>query len=124
MVRGQSRTPSCLRGIPELHDVPGQTTIPVCTVSTLTGSPPVCIPYGRRWSVRSSHLYHLTYQRLGAEDAEDLLPLGASHHARLLRALDASPSWRHLGRAAATVEVIGILRGAEHFARSRQVLTS
>jgi hypothetical protein len=74
--------------------------------------------------VRSGHLHHLTYQRLGAEDPEDLLPLCARHHGSLHRALDASPSWRRMGRAAATVATIGLLRRSERIARSGQVLTS
>jgi hypothetical protein len=36
----------------------------------LTGSPPVCLVCGRRWSLRSGHLHHLTYQRIGAEEPE------------------------------------------------------
>src|SRR5665811_1498150 len=42
---------------------------------TLTGTSPVCLVCGRRWSVRSGHLHHLTYQRLGAEEPTDLMPL-------------------------------------------------
>jgi hypothetical protein len=42
--------------------------------ATLTASPlvfPVC---GQRWSQRSGHLHHPTYQRLGAGDAGELAP--------------------------------------------------
>ena len=80
---------------------------------TLTGSPPVCLVCGRRWSLRSGHLHHLTYQRLGAEEPADLMALCARDHARLHAVLDASPSWRRLGRAAATVGIIGMLRRRE-----------
>ena len=91
---------------------------------TLTGSPPVCLVCGRRWSVRSGHLHHLTYQRLGAEEPEDLMPLCNRDHTRLHDLLDGSPSWRRLGRAAATVGIIGVLRRCERGARDGRELAS
>ena len=91
---------------------------------TLTGSPPVCLVCGRRWSLRSGHLHHLTYQRLGAEDPADLIGLCARDHARLHSVLDASPSWRRLGRGAATVGIIAMLHRREHAARNGQKLVS
>jgi 5-methylcytosine-specific restriction endonuclease McrA len=87
---------------------------------TLTGSPPVCLVCGRRWSLRSGHLHHLTYQRLGAEEPADLWPLCGRDHARLHAVLDASPSWRRLGRAAATVGIIGLLHRRERAAPDAQ----
>ena len=87
---------------------------------TLTGSPPVCLVCGRRWSLRSGHLHHLTYQRLGAEEPEDLIALCGHDYARLHAVLDASPSWRRLGRAAATVGIIAMLRRRERAARDGQ----
>jgi type IV secretion system protein VirD4 len=62
----------------------------------------------------------LTYQRLGAEDPADLMALCARDHARLHAVLDASPSWRRLGRAAATVGIIAMLRRSERAARAGQ----
>jgi hypothetical protein len=41
---------------------------------TLTASPPVFPVCGQRWSVRSRHLDHLTDQRLGAEELDELTP--------------------------------------------------
>ena len=80
---------------------------------TLTGSTPVCLVCGRNWSVRSGHLHHLTYQRLGSEEPADLMPLCGRDHARLHDVLDASSSWRRLGREAATVGIIEMLRRSE-----------
>ena len=91
---------------------------------TLTGSPPVCLVCGRRWSLRSGHLHHLTYQRIGAEEPEDLIALCGHDYARLHAVLDASPSWRRLGRAAATVGIIGMLRRRERATRDGQELAS
>ena len=91
---------------------------------TLTGSPPVCLVCGRRWSLRSGHLHHLTYQCLGAEDPADLMALCDRCHARLHAVLDHSPSWRRQGRAAATVGIIGMLRSMERAARHGQELAS
>ena len=91
---------------------------------TLTGSPPVCLVCGRRWSVRSWHLHHLTYQRLGAEKLVDLLQLCGRDHARPHAVLDRSPSWRRMGRAAATVGIIGMLRRSERAVQHGQELTT
>ena len=91
---------------------------------TLTGSPPVCLVCGLRWSLRSGHLHHLTCQGLGAEDPADLMALCARDHARLHAVLDTSPSWRRLGRAVATVGTIALLRRRERVARDVQELAS
>jgi len=91
---------------------------------TLTDSPPVCLVCGRNWSVRSGHLHHLTYQRLGAEEPEDLLQLCARDHGRLHDVLDASPSWRRLGRAAATIGIIAMLHRSERAVHNGEELAS
>jgi len=91
---------------------------------TLTGSPPVCLVCGRRWSVRSGHLHHLTYQRLGAEEPEDLMPMCSRDHGRLHAVLDRSPSWRRLDRPAATVGIIGMLRRSRGAVQNGQELPS
>lgn len=91
---------------------------------TLTGSPPVCLVCGRNWSVRSGHLHHLTYQRLGAEEPADLMPLCSLDHGHLHDVLDASPSWRRLGREAATVGIVGVLRRSERAVHNGEELAS
>jgi hypothetical protein len=45
-------------------------------------------------------------------------------HARLHAVLDTSPSWRRLGRAAATVGIIGMLRRRERASRDGQEMAS
>jgi hypothetical protein len=74
--------------------------------------------------VRSGHLHHLTYQRLGAEEPADLMPLCGRDHGRLHDVLDGSPSWRRHGREAATVGIIGVLRRSERAARPGGELAS
>jgi len=45
-------------------------------------------------------------------------------HGRLHDVLDASPSWSSLGRAAATIAIIGALRRSERAARDGKWLAS
>ena len=77
---------------------------------TLTGTPPHCMVCGKQWTLRTGQLHHGTYMRLGAEEPEDLYPLCAVDHAKLHELFDNSPTWRRLGRSAATVGIIGMLR--------------
>lgn len=71
---------------------------------------PVCLVCGQRWSLRSGQLHHVTYMRLGAEEQDDLIPLCARHHAQLHEVWDRFSHWRRLGRAAATVGILEMLR--------------
>jgi hypothetical protein len=80
---------------------------------TAHGTPPVCLVCDRAWSLRSGHLHHLTYARLGAEDDRDLVPLCARHHRRLHEVLDRSSYWRTLGREQASLRIIAMLRRSE-----------
>src|SRR3954471_20643956 len=63
---------------------------------TAAGTPPVCAACGSRWTLKTGHLHHLTYMRLGREEPEDLVPLCARHHRQLHAIFDTSPSWRRL----------------------------
>lgn len=74
------------------------------------GAPPGCLVCGRRWSIRTGHLHHVTYMRLGYEDLDDLIPLCATHHTQLHDVFDHSTPWRRQGRAAATHGIIALLR--------------
>ena len=77
---------------------------------TRRGTPPACLVCDREWSLRTGHLHHLSYMRLGDEEDEDLVPLCASHHRQLHWVLDHSLGWRRLGRRQASVGIIGLLR--------------
>jgi len=71
---------------------------------------PSCLVCERQWSLRTGHLHHLTYIRLGYEEMDDLIPLCAAHHARLHHAFDRSSQWRRQGRAAASHGIVARLR--------------
>ena len=75
---------------------------------TPNGTPPTCLVCGRVWTLKTGHLHHLTYHRIGAEQDTDLLPLCAAHHASLHELLPKS-SLRRLGRAAASLRIIARL---------------
>ena len=77
---------------------------------TLMGTPPRCLVCGKRWTLRTGQLHHVTYMRLGVEEPEDLLPLCAVDHAQLHELFDSSAAWRRLGRSAATAGIIAVLR--------------
>lgn len=81
------------------------------------GTPPACLVCDREWSLRSGHLHHLTYQRIGDEEDEDLVPLCAQHHRQLHRVLEESAGWRQLGRRQASAGIIGLLRQGHMGAR-------
>ena len=71
---------------------------------------PRCLVCGRQWSLRTGHLHHVTYMRLGCEELEDLIPLCATDHARLHEVFDLSAQWRRQGRAAASHAIVAMLR--------------
>ena len=77
---------------------------------TRRGTPPACLVCGQKWNLRSGHLHHLTYERLGHEHDDDLVPLCARHHRQLHRVLEESAGWRRLGRRHASAGIIGLLR--------------
>ena len=76
----------------------------------LHGAGPQCLVCGRLWSLRTGHLHHVTYMRLGSEELEDLIPLCATDHARLHEVFDRSAQWRRQGRAAASHAIVAMLR--------------
>ena len=81
---------------------------------TLMGTHLRCLVCGKRWTLRTGQLHHLTYMRMGAEEPEDLLPLCAVDRARLHEVFDNSPAWRRYGRSAATVGILAALRRRHH----------
>jgi len=66
------------------------------------GASPACLVGGRLWSLRTGHLHHVTYVRLGYEGLEDLIPLCATHYSQLHDLFDHSMQWGRQGRAAAS----------------------
>lgn len=83
------------------------------------GTAPACLACGQVWTVRRGDLHHASYDRLGAEAFTDLLPLCRADHTRLHELWDASPAWRRLGRAAASMGLIAALR-RQHDAQLRR----
>lgn len=77
---------------------------------TRCGTPPACLVCDREWNLRSGHLHHLTYQRLGHEEDDNLVSLCARHHRQLHRVMEESAGWRRLGRRHASAGIIGLLR--------------
>lgn len=79
---------------------------------TVSGIEPSCLVCGRRWTLKSGHLHHLTYARLGDESLQDLLPLCRRDHRRLHAIIDAHPGWRRVDRRTATAAIIAEMRQA------------
>ncbi|GAA2161023.1 hypothetical protein FHX52_3236 [Humibacillus xanthopallidus] len=80
---------------------------------TTAGAEPACLVCGRPWTLKSGHLHHATYVRVGAEDVRDLLPLCRRHHHLLHSILDADAGWQRYSRPHATAGIIAILRRAQ-----------
>jgi len=69
------------------------------------GTAPVCACCRRGWTLRDD-LHHLSYDRLGNERHEDLLPMCRTCHRALHRILDTSPHWRAMPRSTASLAII------------------
>jgi hypothetical protein len=72
-------------------------------------SEPVCRVCGLRWTLRDD-LHHRTYDNLGQERYDDLVPMCRGCHERLHSALDRSPTWRRVEPGRATDLLIARLR--------------
>lgn len=68
-----------------------------------TGTDAVCYVCGVG---RPLDLHHLSYERMGAEQHEDLIALCRPHHEHLHSVLDASPTWRRLGLKAGSLGIL------------------
>ena len=77
---------------------------------TAAGIEPSCLVCGRRWTLKSGHLHHTTYARLGSESLSDLLPLCRRDHRGLHAILDSHPTWQRADRQTATAAIIAALR--------------
>jgi 5-methylcytosine-specific restriction endonuclease McrA len=85
------------------------------------GIEPSCLVCGRRWTLKSGHLHHTTYVRLGDESLSDLVPLCRRDHRALHAVIDSTPTWRRTDRRTATAALVAVLReartqGADHSA--------
>src|SRR5690625_3077347 len=69
----------------------------------------VCAVGGGRWTLKDD-LHHVTYDRLGQEDHDDLVALCRFHHEQLHQIWDASRAWRRLPRGTATKGIIAPLK--------------
>jgi hypothetical protein len=66
------------------------------------------------WLRDRDDLHHTTYDRLGQERFNDLIPMCRACHTRLHELWDTSPAWRKLVRAQATVGILAALRREHH----------
>jgi hypothetical protein len=80
------------------------------------GHDPSCVVCDRTWTLEHD-LHHASYDNLGAEGDEDLLPACRGCHEALHRILDCSRAWRAMPRPAATAGIISVLRARCHTAR-------
>jgi len=71
----------------------------------------VCAACGTPWTLRDD-LHHATYERLGAEAHDDLVPMCRACHEALHFILERSRSWLALPRPVATWGIIARLRAA------------
>ena len=69
----------------------------------------VCAVGGSRWTL-ADDLHHVTYERLGQENHDDLVALCRFHHEQLHQIWDASRAWRRLPRDTAAHGIIALLR--------------
>jgi 5-methylcytosine-specific restriction endonuclease McrA len=71
-----------------------------------TGSPPVCLACGGKWS----DLHHRSYDRLGNERWCDLVPLCRACHDQLHARLEGNSEWRKRPRPQATDALVAHMR--------------
>jgi predicted HNH restriction endonuclease len=74
------------------------------------GAGPVCAICGAAWTLERGDLHHRSYDRLGAEADEDLIPLCRTPcHDEVHRILESNPAWLRLGRAYASDVIVARL---------------
>ena len=77
----------------------------------LNGRPPTCAICDQEWVLARDDLHHLSYDNLGDETFQDLMPFCRRCHERLHQWLDASPDWRNMPLRTASIELVQRLRG-------------
>ena len=83
------------------------------------GIEPVCAVCGEPWTLRHGDLHHRTYDRLGHERFDDLIPLCRECHERVHRILECTQAWRVLVRAQASDLIVKRLRVSKSRERGR-----
>lgn len=79
----------------------------------LEGRDPYCLACGGNWTLQHGDLHHRSYERLGHERFDDLMPLCRSCHDKVHKILESSPSWRKLNRGQASDLIVGKLRKSQ-----------
>jgi len=75
------------------------------------GREPVCAICRAPWTLERGDLHHRSYDRLGAEADQDLIPLCRTPcHDAVHRVLEANPAWLRLGRARAGDAIVARLQ--------------
>lgn|ERR1700731_1056937 len=74
------------------------------------GVAPICEVCGELWTLENDNLHHLTYERRGQEDFEDLVSLCRPDHLALHAMLDGDARWLRYTRANASRMIITRLR--------------
>jgi hypothetical protein len=74
------------------------------------GSEPACLVCSKTWTLTNGDLHHRSYERLGAEQWSDVLPMCRVCHDRLHAIYESNPAWRRLGRLRATDLIVAQLR--------------
>ena len=80
------------------------------TYVAVHGVEPTCAACGGRWTLRNGDLHHRSYDRLGRERFDDLMPLCRGCHEQLHRVLECTPACRLMGRVQASDVIVARLR--------------
>ena len=77
------------------------------------GRAPRCAGCSKPWSSRSGDMHHITYDRLGREAHDDLMPLCRGCHTLIHKVMESSSSWRRLPRRLANRQAIERVRAIQ-----------
>ncbi len=71
---------------------------------------PMCLACGGKWTLQHGDLHHRSYEHLGHERFNDLMPLCRNCHDKVHKILESSPSWRKLNRGQASDLIVARLK--------------
>lgn len=74
------------------------------------GQNPTCVVCDTPWTGRHGDLHHRTYEHLGREHDDDLIPMCRNCHNQLHAVIGESPSWRRVDRRLSTDLIVEVLR--------------